>query len=164
MPDALKVNVDASFTSDSDKFKVGMVMMNHIGEFLAGRTRCFEAASTVFEAEAVGVREALSWIKSMQLVNQKIELETDSLLVVKGVQNKSENLLEVGEVLEQSKLLLLLGELVDTSIYFVRNQANRAAREIARLPYLVNRHNDLSVSPCMFDRDCYERFSILMKF
>ena len=141
--DVLKVNVDLSFVSDADTFKVGMVLRNHDGEFLAGQTSCFEATTSVFEAEVIGVREALSWIKFMQFVNQKVELESDSLLVVNGVVNKSENLLEVGEVIEQIKLLL--EELVDTSLHFVRNQANRpVAHGFARLPCLVNCHVDLS--------------------
>ncbi|XP_074323159.1 uncharacterized protein LOC141660097 [Apium graveolens] len=41
--DVLKVNVDASFISNTDNLKVGMVLRNHGGEFLAGRTSCFEA-------------------------------------------------------------------------------------------------------------------------
>ena len=122
-----------------------MVLRNHDGEFLAGQTSCFEATTSVFEAEVIGVREALSWIKFMQFVNQKVELESDSLLVVNGVVNKSENLLEVGEVIEQIKLLL--EELVDTSLHFVRNQANRVAHGFARLPCLVNCHIDLSSLP-----------------
>lgn len=56
----LKVNVDASFRSASTNFKVGMVLRNHIGEFLAGRIICLEAAVTIFEEEAIGTREALS--------------------------------------------------------------------------------------------------------
>lgn len=62
-----------------------MVLRDHTGKFLAGGTTSFEAAATAFEAEAVGVREALSWIKHMHLESRKIVLETGSLLVVNEI-------------------------------------------------------------------------------
>lgn len=134
----LKINADASFVPESATFKVGMVLRDHRGTFIMGRTSCAMSPSSVFEAEAIGVREALSWIKMLQLHHCKIQLETDSLLVVQGVKSSGVNLLEVGEVLEQCRKLL--SELSETSIHFVRNRANRVAHEFARMPCLVNCH------------------------
>lgn len=130
-----------------------MVLRDHTGSFLAGRVLRREAAATVFEAEAIGVREALAWIKEQHSTRPSILLETDSMLVVHGIKKAMENLLEVGEVLYQCKMLLQ--ELASTSIHFVRRQANRAAHELARLPCLANCHVDF-MSPKSVGRDLVE--------
>ena len=141
----LKINVDASFYMDSSSCIVGMVLRDHNGSFVAGKNLSFVNPTTAFEAEAVGVREALSWIKEQHLHTCKIKLESDSLVVVQSINNGITNLLEVGEVLEQCKNLC--NELSATSIHFVRNQANRVAHEIARIPCLVNCQNVFTSLP-----------------
>lgn len=59
-------------------FTVGMVLRDHDGSFIAGKTLCLQAPDSVFEAEAIGVREALSWVSNQQLQDKKISIETDS--------------------------------------------------------------------------------------
>ncbi|KAL8148276.1 hypothetical protein AgCh_005590 [Apium graveolens] len=128
--------MDASLFSGAPDFTVGMVSRDHKNTLLVGRTSCFRAPVSVFEEEAIGVREALSWVKDMQFNACKVELETDSLLVVQGIKNSVINLLEVGEVLEQCRRYLR--ELEGIFIHFIRNQANRVAHEFARITCLVN--------------------------
>lgn len=146
----LKINVDASFITSSATFQIGMVLRNHQGTFLAGRNLCPRSPTSVFEAEAIGVLEGLSWIKMQQLQNHKIELESDSLMVVQGLYKEVVNLLEVVEVLEQCRNIC--NKLVKTSIHFFRNQANKTAHMIARIPYLVNCHNIfMSLPDCLVE-------------
>lgn len=97
----LRINVDASFVKNSPACTVGMVLRDHTGAFLAGKNVSFTTPDIVFEAEALGVREALSWIKERRLQSHRIELEIDSLLVVHSLSKRIDNLLEVGEMLEQ---------------------------------------------------------------
>lgn len=87
----IKVNVDASLFKNSDTFKIGMVARNHRGEFMAGKVICLVASTSVLEAEALGVREALSWIKEQHLQQQRVEVESDSLLVVRAIKGGSSN-------------------------------------------------------------------------
>ncbi|KAL8091888.1 hypothetical protein AgCh_034234 [Apium graveolens] len=101
----LKLNVDASFRSDKENFSLDMVIRDSNGDFVEGRTMCKPPVSSVFEAEAVGVKEALSWVKSKGLTDQVVEVETDSMLVVLGLRSTSRNLLEVGKVIEQCRML-----------------------------------------------------------
>lgn len=135
----LKVNVDASMFQGSPSFTVGMVLRDSRGSFIAGRNLAFPSPDSVFEAEAIGMNEALSWIMEQQLQDRKIIMETDSLLTVQSIRSGSLNCLEVGEVLDLCRLRLQLLEGV--SVHFVRNYANRVAYEIARFPYLVNCQN-----------------------
>lgn len=57
-----KINVDASVMPGVNSFSIGMVLRGHDGVFVAGKTSRFSVADSVFEAESIGVREALSWI------------------------------------------------------------------------------------------------------
>lgn len=50
-----------------------------------------------------------------------------------------------GGRIDQCKMLL--EELANTSVHFVKNQANRIAHEFVRLPCLVNYHNEFSSLP-----------------
>ena len=59
--------------------------------------------ATVFEAECIGVREALSWLMSYQ--DQPVIVETDSLLTFRALHGSSKNLLEVGHVVDQCKMM-----------------------------------------------------------
>lgn len=50
------------------------------------------------EAESMGVREALSWVKIRG--DGRVVIETDSLLTVHAIYGRTENLLEPGHVIE----------------------------------------------------------------
>lgn len=68
---------------DSNSFSIGMVLRDHKGHFLRGRTRRLSGRVKAFEAKAVGMFEALSWIKDLQ--GQDVIVESDSLLVVEAL-------------------------------------------------------------------------------
>ena len=90
---------------------------------MAAKNYRFLGEVDVFEAEAVGVREALSWIKELQKQDEEIILESDSQLTVKAIQSQSMNYLEVGDVIESCRQLLV--SLPKVSVVFIRKNANR---------------------------------------
>lgn len=146
----LKLNVDASVCSGAETFSVGMVLRDHLGSFLAGKNLRLFAPVSVVEAEVVGVREALSWIKEMHLQNTRVIIETDSLLTVQAIKSKEQNYLEVGAVIDDCKLQLQ--HLTEARIHFTRKQANRVAHEIARIPCLANCQNLFTSPPtCLLE-------------
>lgn len=100
-PGKFKVNVDASVFPNASSFTVGMVMRNHQGTFIAGKVICLPMVELVFEAETVGINEALSWIKTQQFQDNAVMVESDSMLVVNSIKSDRENLLEVGEIIER---------------------------------------------------------------
>ncbi|KAL8134407.1 hypothetical protein AgCh_009436 [Apium graveolens] len=89
----LKVNVDASVYPQADSFSIGMVLRDHTGLFLEAKVLTLPCPNTVFEAECIGVGEALSWV--IQRGEDNVILESDSLLTVNAVRKK-EYLIEVG--------------------------------------------------------------------
>ncbi|KAK1404146.1 hypothetical protein POM88_003751 [Heracleum sosnowskyi] len=73
----LKCNVDASFYPGTATFTIGMVVRDCRGEFVEGRSMTLMSPDSVFEAECIGVREALSWVLSRG-DNREVVVETDS--------------------------------------------------------------------------------------
>ena len=116
-----------------------MVLRNNEGQFLAAKTKKSAGEISVVEAEAVGIMEALSWIKDMGKQNEEVIIEADSKLSVDAIAGQKVNFLEVGEIIETCKQML--SNLCRASIVFVRKNANWVAHEVARIPCLVNSHN-----------------------
>lgn len=56
----LKCNVNATIFKAQGKFSVGCVICNSWGEFVTARCECFSGIFYSREAEALGIREALS--------------------------------------------------------------------------------------------------------
>lgn len=69
-----------SVCTESEFFSIGMVIRDHTGMFMEGKTMNLKCLASVFAAEAVGVCEALSWNAEKGLT--KVTVETDSLLTV----------------------------------------------------------------------------------
>ena len=139
----MKLNVDASVVNGASSFSVGMLVRDDRGAFILGKTMRFEGTVPVFEAEAIGVNEALSWIRSLQL--QQVTIETDSFLTVKALEGNYHNYLEVGNWIESCRLKLQ--DRGDISIKYVRKNANMAAHLMARIPCLVNCYNVMLSPP-----------------
>ena len=116
---------------------------NHQGRSCLARNLRKQGEISVFEAEAVGVLEALIWVYELNI--QNVIIETDSMLTVQAINKHSENLLEVGNVLRECCSLLSTRQ--DISISFVRKQANNVAHMLARVPYEVNCFNDFYSPP-----------------
>lgn len=100
----LKLNVDASVVKDSGSFSIGMLLRDHNGMFLKGKTMRFPGNVLVFEAEAVGVHEAL--LEVISTVSQPLTIETDSLMVVQALQKNRQYQNEVGSTLEDCQDIL----------------------------------------------------------
>ncbi|KAL8146698.1 hypothetical protein AgCh_004438 [Apium graveolens] len=67
----------------TDSFSIGMVIGDHSGVFLGGKTTRITGRISVFDAEAVGVKEALSWLYERPPAQYIVE--TDSLMVVQAL-------------------------------------------------------------------------------
>lgn len=128
--------MDASVFPNARNFSVGMVARDHLGSYVAGKVSCFPLVASVFEAEAIGIKQALSWIKDVNFTSGQVVVETDSLLSVKALQDDKVNLLEVGDIIEDCKQDLV--GLDSVSVRFIRKDANRVAHVMARIPCLAN--------------------------
>lgn len=148
--DVIKVNVDASVYPGSQTFSAGMVIRGHRGIFIARKNLYLPAVYLVFEAEVVGIIEALSWIQVQQFGQVVVQVESDSMLAIKAIVGEGMSMLEVGLVIEDRKRMLR--SMRNTSICFVRKNVNSVAHELVRIPCLVNCQNYFTSSPtCLLE-------------
>ncbi|KAL2492621.1 RNase H domain-containing protein [Abeliophyllum distichum] len=87
--DSFKLNTDAAIFEDQGKTGLGLVIRDDLGSFVAARVVPVQGIFDPFIAEALEVREALSWIKSKFPEVQTIEIDT--LLVHSALQNDGVN-------------------------------------------------------------------------
>ncbi|KAL8093239.1 hypothetical protein AgCh_035216 [Apium graveolens] len=94
----LKVNVDASIEQGSSCYSIGMILRDHTGGFLEGKTMKFSRMATVIEAEASVIEEALEWIVSKGVT--EVLVESDSQLAVQAINGNASFQLEVGHSID----------------------------------------------------------------
>ncbi|CAH9116622.1 unnamed protein product [Cuscuta europaea] len=80
-----KINVDASIGGESCGF--GWVVRDCSGSFVAGGSIIRRGQLSPYEAELMGLREVLSWLKEQQW--DFIDVESDSLLAIIEIRNGS---------------------------------------------------------------------------
>ncbi|KAK6157968.1 hypothetical protein DH2020_005282 [Rehmannia glutinosa] len=124
----LKCNVDASLCMNSKSTGVGMVLRNDEGDFLVARTMVFHGQFQIREAEAIGVREALSWIIGMGF-GQAI-VETDAKVVVDALAMAKNGDSEYDIILSDCRMFL--SSEPDLSVAFVGREGNTVAHELAK--------------------------------
>lgn len=139
----IKINVDAAVKEGQDWFAIGMVARNHLGHFLGGKTMKLAGRVSVVEVEMVGISEAMSW--AIDGIPGDVVVESDSLISVQNVLQAKENLLEIGDLMQQCRDIPQ--ENSRLSLSFSRNQANRAAHCMARIPCEVNSFMIISSPP-----------------
>ncbi|XP_060970040.1 uncharacterized protein LOC133037193 [Cannabis sativa] len=125
---SVKINVDAAMFNENRQFGVGLVARDTQGLLIEGCTKLFQGQASAATAEAMGIREALSWIKKKRWTN--VCIETDCLQVIQALRSTIEMRSMFGQVVNVCKDMLKF--LNDVSIYFVRRSANMVAHSFAR--------------------------------
>lgn len=99
-----KINVDASVFNGENHFSIGMVLRDHLGQFVRRRVGEFVGRVSVLEAEPVGILEALRW--SSDISGHMVAAESDSQLSVKVISSTLQNQLELENLVEQCRLII----------------------------------------------------------
>lgn len=122
--------MDASVFDSENHFSIGMVLRDHQGHFVRGRVCKFAGRVFVFEAELVGILEALIW--STTLPGHTFAVESDSQQSVKAIHSTLHNHLDVGDLVEHCRLL------IRNQVGVVKKQANSVAHLLAHIPCTLN--------------------------
>ncbi|CAI9760115.1 unnamed protein product [Fraxinus pennsylvanica] len=125
---SLKLNIDASIFEDRGMARLGLVIRNDLGSFVAARVVTVRGIVDPLLAETLGVREALSWIKSKSLEVQTIEM--DALLVYNALQSEGIDNSYFGILTEECRLLAR--EFPHLKFRWVRRSANQVAHTLAK--------------------------------
>ncbi|XP_074326920.1 uncharacterized protein LOC141664864 [Apium graveolens] len=83
----IKLNTDAAVYDSSNRYTYVFAARNCKGELLEACSSCKEGRMTLVCAEAMGIREALSWIKARQM--QRVIVETDCLEAVQAIRGSA---------------------------------------------------------------------------
>ncbi|XP_030494580.2 uncharacterized protein LOC115710350 [Cannabis sativa] len=115
----IKINIDAASFEQENSYGYGMVARDHLGSPL-------HFPSEV--VEAMGIKEALSWIKANHW--KGVTIESDSMLAVQAIHSTQLMTYVFGLVVNDCRILL--SSLSDVYLRFVRRSANRVVHYVAR--------------------------------
>ena len=125
----LKCNVDTAIFKAQGKFSVGCVIRNSGSDFVTARCECFPGIFGSREAKALSIREALNWIKRLQLPSVIIKM--DNLQVFQALTENFSIPNGFGLIIEECRSLAIsLGEV---QFSFVRRSANSTAHSVSRV-------------------------------
>ena len=125
----LKCNTDAAVFANEGRVGMGSVIRDESGKFVAALCCNIRGNYLPRDAEALSIREALSWVKSMKL--SKVIIETDCLQVFNALVDRQCPLNSFGSIVLDCKCIAdFIGDIVFS---IVRRSANFAAHFVARV-------------------------------
>ncbi|KAM6576776.1 hypothetical protein CsatB_028613 [Cannabis sativa] len=130
--DYYKINVDAATFSDKHRFDFGWVLRDAKGYVIQARSGSRHGCVDPGFAEALGLKEVLSWIKTSNFSN--VMGETDSLVTVQALRSSVIMASPFGNCIEECKYLL--SSLNNVNFCFVKRSANRVAHAFAQDSWL----------------------------
>lgn len=95
---------------------MGLVARDADGKVVAARTCCFSGMVAAEFAEALAIKEALSWIKEQDW--QEVLLESDCLAAVQAIRSKVEMRSSFGLVVDECRRELRLSNIL--SLLFIK--------------------------------------------
>lgn len=125
--DWVKINIDAATSMETNSTGIGNVIRNEAGEFQRARNQKIIASLLFREAEAVSLKEALSWIKNLGF--KKCIFESDATVLVDACQGDRGRSYFYSIVLD---CIELFKHFDDVQIEFVYRSANGVAHMLVR--------------------------------
>ena len=107
----------------------GCIVCDNSGALVAASNGTVLGFFTPHVVEAMGMREALSWLKQHGF--SRIEIESDSLLLVSALQSSAPDSSPVGGIVLDCKNLAL--GFISCKFLFVFRSANQVAHHLARV-------------------------------
>ncbi|XP_019167881.1 PREDICTED: uncharacterized protein LOC109163586 [Ipomoea nil] len=125
-PNFIKCNVDATVSREGAGY--GFVLRNHEGTFIAAKCNRLLGEEDPFTAEVLGVKEALTWIKSQAFSN--VMIESDCLNFCTAFNSCFSDFSYVGLIVKQCKSIAM--DIGNVSVSHIKRSVNRVAHELAR--------------------------------
>uniref|UniRef100_A0A803QJ80 Reverse transcriptase domain-containing protein n=1 Tax=Cannabis sativa TaxID=3483 RepID=A0A803QJ80_CANSA len=136
MQNRIKINTDAAIFDSTSEFGFSFVARDSAGALVEAHVCCVNGLVRAELAEAIGVKEALSWLKKHPQI--QADVETDCVNVVKAIHSSVEMFSAYGNVIHDCRHLL--ASLRNVSICYVKRSANVVAHWLARAScYLPDR-------------------------
>ncbi|XP_074342024.1 uncharacterized protein LOC141679422 [Apium graveolens] len=132
---SVKINTDVAIFEENSNFSFAFVVRDHRGSLIEVRTRCLRGSPNPDLAEALGIREALSWIKNED--QHDVILESDCLQNVQvqnvqAIRSSFTCLSYLGRVIKDCRELLVSLSEKNVKFKFVKRSVNKVAHFLAR--------------------------------
>lgn len=124
--DEVKIIVDATTFIEYSSFGVGLLARNNNGEVLLGKSELYQGDVRPNFAEALAVKEALSWCKANGW--QRVIIESDCLTVVQAIRSEVIMLSPFGKIKVESRRMI---KDLNIKLFFIKRSANMTAHFIA---------------------------------
>lgn len=124
----IKINVDAAIFEAEKHFGFACVIRDDKGLLMEAFAKYVPGVVMPALAEVIGIKEALSWVKTHQ--STRVELESDSLFSIQAIHGSTIMYSIFGLVVQECKQLQ--GSLSNVCLHYVKGTANRAAHVLAR--------------------------------
>uniref|UniRef100_A0A803NG12 Uncharacterized protein n=1 Tax=Cannabis sativa TaxID=3483 RepID=A0A803NG12_CANSA len=124
----IKINVDGATFENVNAYGYSIVARDSEGNVIDFVAKYFHGSFSTEVVEALGVKEALSWLKDKGW--NMVEVETDSLLTVQSIFNQQHMTSVFGLIIYDCKSFL--SSLPNVSLCFVKRSANKIAHYVAR--------------------------------
>ncbi|XP_074347677.1 uncharacterized protein LOC141686548 [Apium graveolens] len=121
------INVDAALFEDTRSIGLGSVARDAAGQFIKARSSRWEGLMIPREAEAMGLKEALSWAQASNF--RRCIFEIDSQILAVACKGRCDRSYFDTLVLE---CITLFQHFDDVLVVFVRRSANLAAHLLAK--------------------------------
>ncbi|XP_063939145.1 uncharacterized protein LOC135148333 [Daucus carota subsp. sativus] len=131
LPNKVKVSVDAAVFNDRDAVGFGLIARGTDGRLITAKSIVHPHLVSPVTAEAMAIKEALSWIDDMQWPH--VTVESDCLVVVQAIRSKTPMRSHLGGIIEECRRLLT--QFHKVSLFFVKRSANMVAHQLARESY-----------------------------
>ncbi|WOG89983.1 hypothetical protein DCAR_0209224 [Daucus carota subsp. sativus] len=151
-PNTVKVSVDAAIFEDKEEVGFGLVARDSEGSLIQAKAVSHTELLDPVLAEAMAVKEALSWIDEMQW--PATTLESDCQIVVQAIRSVTPMRSRFGGIISECRILMQ--HLNNVELFFVKRSANMVAHQLARESYFLS---DRSFDRCSIPRsvkDCIE--------
>ena len=135
----IKVKCDAAIFEGLNCYSFSFAARDHRREVVEARSKCRLGNIAPENAEAMGVREALSWLKVQQA--RDVLVETDCLVMVQAITSAAAPISYFGRLIQECKNLL--ADLKDRNVMvrFIKRSANTIAHFIAKSTYTMSDHS-----------------------
>ncbi|ONK67926.1 uncharacterized protein A4U43_C05F5270 [Asparagus officinalis] len=147
-----KLNVDAAVFTNQRKCGLGFIIRDDQGSFVAARATQVHGIIDPALAEALGVREALSWLKSN--FPQVHEIEMDAITVYNALHRDEPDFSYFGLIIEDC--LSLARNIPNIRFLWTRRTANKAAHILAQTARTLQNHVVWSYYPPLFLYDVFD--------
>uniref|UniRef100_A0A803PSK2 RNase H type-1 domain-containing protein n=1 Tax=Cannabis sativa TaxID=3483 RepID=A0A803PSK2_CANSA len=139
----IKVNVDGTLFASERWYGIGLVARSSAGAIIQAKNMNKVGTFQPHEVEAIGIKEALSWIKNMGWTN--VIVESDYHLRVINDLKKSKIMASLyGHIISDCKALL--ANVSSVSFNFIKWSANKVAHVLARSSLVEVDHTFSSIT------------------